>query len=162
MIRERKKDLRRITEDKVRQRQRSQRGTVGAQRAIAAAQGIDVESEVVAELAQDEQMFAQEDILNIKADASRLALGIELEADELETSARFTRLKGLEASRRAKLQGTLSGISNIAGGASRVGGFFQTRADNRAIARERQRRNAEVRRQNEQRLKLLQQLVSDS
>lgn len=87
------------------------KGTIGAQRAAYAAQGIDVGTGSASEIQEDTAAVGAENELMIKNNAWREAFGYRVQANEYATKAKFTKLAGDAASRSTLVTGGLNALS---------------------------------------------------
>lgn len=117
-------------------RQREVKRILGSQKTVLAAQGIEVEGELGEIFEADERQIALEDVQAIKNNGWRSALGLEMQAQDLRTQAKFGLAAGESQARSSLVTGGLQGIGNISGGlgqvqSSRIRRTAQTNANNR-------------------------------
>lgn len=92
---------------------------IGEQKVSFAGQGVDLDSEVVGLLEDEERSIGAEDVQNIKNNAWREAMGLEISQRDQMAGAQVTRMEGRENARQAAVAGMLGGASSIIGGLSK-------------------------------------------
>jgi len=104
--------------------QRKNRQLKGAQRSIAAAQGVELSSDTFLDIQESTQQLSDEDMVILEANALTDDLELQVAQNSMLLQADFTRLAGAEKGRQARVASMAQGISNIAQGVSRVGTYF--------------------------------------
>lgn len=89
---------------------------IGEQRAAMAAQGLDLESGSALDIQKDTAGFGAEDELTIKNNAFREAWGYKVKAEDLRSSATFTRLGAKQQSRQTLVTGGLNALQDLSYG----------------------------------------------
>jgi hypothetical protein len=92
-------------------RQEQVRSMLGKQKVNLAAQGIDVGDGTAFELMEETREIGREDVRMIKNNAWREAWGMQVEADNLTTTAQYTRMAGENAARNTMIQGGANALS---------------------------------------------------
>ena len=92
--------------------------TIGAQRAVAAAQGIDVASGSITDQIYDTKTQSEDEILTIKNNAWREAFGIRTQAAVNLNEAKFRERASNSAANQTLMTGGLNALGNIAQGVS--------------------------------------------
>lgn len=99
--------------EKIRQRKKA---VISSQRVAGAAQGQDIEGEESdnAKIQADTAMFGELDVRDTRINSWRESWGYQVNAQQLRSSAQFTRLTGKNVARNTLLTGGLTAVSGLA------------------------------------------------
>ena len=121
-----KSEVEKLAKKDIAERESQVKQMVGEQKAAYAGQGVDLDSEVVGLVEDQERQVGLDDVQSIKNNAWRAAMGLEIEMQDRMNGAQLTRIEGAEAARSTFVSGALGGVSSMIGGASNIsksGGF---------------------------------------
>lgn len=113
-------EVKAVAQKDIDRRYQDLRQMTGAQKVALASQGIEVEGELGDQLAQDEEMFARQDVEAIKNNAWREAMGLEIQARNLQSQASFTRVAGRDRARSTLATGGLQAANTMIQGGSSI------------------------------------------
>ncbi len=101
-------------QDDISMRQKDIARMLGDQKAMIAANGIDVDSDVSKQIEADTRRTGREDVSNIKNNAWREAWGLQVKESDLRSQANFARSSGKIGAANTLLAGGLSAIGTAA------------------------------------------------
>lgn len=107
-----KEELAKKTKDDINERQSLTRKMVGSQKARLAAQGIEVDSGIAVDLQEETKQIGREDVLRIKNNAWRQAMGLDIEQADIRSQSKF---KQLGARRKANTTLATAGLNAFSG-----------------------------------------------
>lgn len=116
LMRYRASEATRMGEKEAQQRALQVKKLMGRQRAVAAAQGIDPDSGSALEVTQETAGMGALDIATIRNNAWKQAWGMRVEAGNMESQARFTRVSGKYNARNTLITGGLQAAGSIMSG----------------------------------------------
>jgi|6_EtaG_2_1085325.scaffolds.fasta_scaffold01903_5 hypothetical protein len=89
---------------------------IGSQRASLAAQGVDIETGSALDIQEDTAVLAQDDVMTIKNNAWKEALGYRVEAFNFRNQGKFAKLSARNKARNTLLTSGLQALSTSEGG----------------------------------------------
>lgn len=110
------KEAERIGEKEAQQKAMQIKKLMGRQRAVAAAQGIDIDSGSALDIQQDTAGLGALDIVTIRNNAWKQAWGYRVNASNLTSQSRMTRVAGKYNARSTLLTGGLQAAESILSG----------------------------------------------
>lgn len=110
------KEATRMGEKEAQQRALQTKKLMGRQRAVAAAQGIDVDSGSALDISQETAGMGALDIATIRNNAWKQAWGYQVQAADARATARFTKIQGKYAARQTLITGGMKAAGSIMSG----------------------------------------------
>lgn len=95
------------------QRQKDISQMIGSQKVNLAAQGIDIDSDVAMKIKEDTEEIGRQDVLAIRNNAWKAAMGIEFESADMRQGASMTKKAGRNRSRDMMISGVFDSISSF-------------------------------------------------
>lgn len=118
MLEVRKKDIDAQADEAVEQRYKDVAQILGQQKVAFAAGNIDLGSDVVEALEQDERAMADADVSAIRANARKEAMGIEIQKHDIATQVELESMRAKQAGKQSVVSGLAGAVSS---GASAYG-----------------------------------------
>lgn len=115
------KEAIRMGEKEAQQRALQVKKLAGRQRAVAAAQGIDVDSGSALDISQETAGMGALDIATIRNNAWKQAWGFQVQATNLRSQANMTRIQGKYNARQTLITGGMKAAGSIMSGFSSAG-----------------------------------------